>query len=159
MTLGNRAGWSGRAAMRGGALILGLAAVMTLGSGAPASAQGATAIAMFDGEYTGTATPKDYTHMDVCTFFLTYIMMVRAPQVNIRNFLAGRPFHSYSGTVDPFGRMSASSQFQDRNWDDKHFILVSLTLTGRITGSNFSGRILTESPQGTCRFDVTMTKK
>jgi hypothetical protein len=40
MTSGNSSGWSCRVAMRGGALILGLAAVMALGTGASVSAQG-----------------------------------------------------------------------------------------------------------------------
>ena len=82
MTSGNSLGWSRRVAMREGALILGFAAVMALGTGASVSAHEA-ASAMFDGEYTGTATPNNGPFAN-CLYLMNPIMTIEAPQVTIR---------------------------------------------------------------------------
>ena len=165
MTSGNSLGWSRRVAMREGALILGFAAVMALGTGASVSAHEA-ASAMFDGEYTGTATPNNGPFAN-CLYLMNPIMTIEAPQVTIRIYRDGHlypliysktvvPF--YSGTVDPSGRVSASMQSEYIAGRDSAMD-VYWKLSGSITGRNFTGKILGSTTKGSCTWDVSMMKK
>jgi hypothetical protein len=164
MTSGHSLGWSCRVAMCGGALILGFAAVMALGTGASVSAQGAAASAVLDGEYTGTATPNAGLFAN-CLYVMNPIMTIAAPQVTIHIYRDGQPFPRsktvvpfYSGTIGPSGKVSASMQSEyiggrggptDVYWN----------LSGNITGSYFTGKILGSTTDGSCTWDVSMTKK
>jgi hypothetical protein len=166
MALGNSLGWSCRVAMRGGVLILGFATVMALGTGASVSAQEAAASAVFDGEYTGTATPNNGPFAN-CMYIMNPIMTIAAPQVTIHTYRDGHPYPLiyskkvvpfYSGTVDPSGKVSASMQAEyiggrggpsDVYWN----------LSGSITASNFTGKILGSTTEGSCTWDVSLTKK
>jgi len=165
MTSGNWFGWSCRVAMCGGALVLGFVAVMALGSGASVSAQGAAASAVFDGEYTGTATPNHGLFAN-CLYLMNPIMTIAGPQVTIHTYRDGNPYPLiysrkvvpfYSGTVDASGRVSASMQAE---YSGGHGIMdVYWKLSGSIMGSNFTGRILGSTTAGSCTWDVSMTKK
>ena len=165
MTSGNSLGWSCRVAMCGGALILGFAAVMALGTGALVSAQEAAASAVLDGEYTGTATPNNGLFAN-CLYLMSPIMTIEAPQVTIHTYRDGHPYPliysrkvvpSYSGTVDSSGRVSASMQAE---YSGGHGIMdVYWNVLGTITGSNFTGKILGSTTEGSCTWDVSMTKK
>jgi hypothetical protein len=114
MRLGNPTGWTCGIVMRRAALILGLAAVMALGFSAQVPAQGTAIPSVFDGEYTGTATPSNSSQGSGCEVIINPIMTIAGPQVTINTFWAGRPQHTYSGIVDPSGRVSASTQWQKR---------------------------------------------
>jgi hypothetical protein len=165
MTSGNSFGWFCRVAMRGGALILGFTAVMALGTGASVSAQEAAASAVFDGEYTGTATPNN-TPFANCVYFMNPIMTIATPQVTIHTYRDGHPYPLiysktvvpfYSGTVDPSGKVSASMQAEYTG--GRRIMEVYWNLSGTITGNNFTGKILGSTTEGSCTWDVSMTKK
>jgi len=166
MTSGNSHGWSCRMAMRGGARILGFATVMALGTGASVSAQGAAASAVFDGEYTGTATPNNGPFAN-CLYFMNPIMTIAAPQVTIHTYRDGHPYPLiysrkvvppfYSGTVDPSGSISASMQAEYTG--GRGIMEVYWKLSGSLTGSNFTGQFLGSTTEGSCTWDVSMSKK
>ena len=166
MTSGNSLGWSCRVAMCGGALMLGFAVVMALGTGGSVSAQEAAASSVLDGEYTGTATPNNGPFAN-CLYLMNPIMTIEAPQVTIHIYRDGHPFPLiysktvvpfYSGTIDPSGRVSASMQSEYTAGRDSATD-VYWNLSGSITGSNFTGKILGSTTKGSCTWDVSMTKK
>jgi hypothetical protein len=147
MTSGNRAGWPCRIAMRGGALILGFAAVMALGSGVQVSAQGAAAPTAFDGDYTGTPTdPVGCPHSETMNLKMT----IAAGRATIHSVAPnGAPWATFSGTVDPSGTVSASGPIAESG------NYVSKTLSGSIKGNTFTGAL-----DGThCHWDISMTKQ
>jgi hypothetical protein len=142
-----------------------LAAVMALGTGASVSAQGAAASAVLDGEYTGTATPNAGLFAN-CVYIINPIMTIAAPQVTIHTYRDGQPYPLiysktvvpfYSGTVDQSGRVSASMQAEYRA--PRGIMAVYWKLSGTITGSNFTGKFLGSTTEGSCTWDVSMTKK
>ena len=166
MTPGNSLDWSCRVAMRRGALILGFATVTVLGTGASVWAQRAEASAVFDGEYTGTATTPNQGPFPNCFYNMYSIMTIAAPQATIYTYRDGHPYPLlysktvvpfYSGTVDPSGGVSASTQAEYRSYQG--IINVYYNLSGSITGSNFTGQILGRTSNGSCTWEVRMTKK
>jgi hypothetical protein len=160
MISGNPGGSSYRLAMRGGALILGFAAVMALWSGASVSAQGAAAPAAFDGEYTGIATSGAGRGPSKCLTDENLRMTIAAPRVTIYSVdTAGRPRAIYSGTVDASGTVSASAEFPvpaTPAMVDLKTLVFRRTLSGSIRSGRFFGIIV---QTGECTWDVTMRKK
>jgi hypothetical protein len=155
MTSGNPADWPCGIAMRGGALILGFAAAMALGFNAQVPAQGTTIPSVFDGEYTGTATPTTAHGGPLCDT-ANVKMTIAAGRVTIYAvFSTGQlaPVYSGSGTVDPAGKVSASV-YLERGARGNLYI----TLRGNIKGSNFTGTFNT-SKGNFCSMDASMTKK
>jgi hypothetical protein len=150
MTSGNPAGWPYRIAMRGGALILGFAAVMALGFGVQVRAQGAAAPTAFDGEYTGpTTSPMGCPGSETMNLKMT----IAAGRVTIINtaFPNGAAEATYSGTVDPSGTISVSVSGPVNHYG--HYF--SRQLSGSIKGNNFTGTV--NGPR--CHWDFSLTKQ
>jgi hypothetical protein len=128
-------------------LIGGLAAIVAVGIGlASAWAQGTAAA--FDGAYAGTATATSSGGRGhVCPGDSSLQMTIAASRATIRTVEAnGKPGPSFSGAIDPSGKVSATAQ--DETWRYLNF-------AGSIQGQNGAGTI-----DGVrCHWDVSLTKK
>jgi hypothetical protein len=160
MISGNLTVRSFGAELRRNPVILGFAAAMVIGFGALAMAQPAAGSATFDGEYAGRATPgyAASRYASLCNFILDSLMTIAALRVTVRSFRAGQPLHTYSGTVDPSGRVSASARWQ---YTASDFVLMidDSSLSGNIVGANFTGQLVIKNSRGSCGWDVNMTKQ